>query len=172
MDTGKKLLQLRKMAGLTQEQLAEKLNISRQTLSKWETGSSKPDWDSMVCISRLFQISLDELALEEGETFQKENEEGITIADLMKINHQNKKESILLSSGMAFLLISILGVIMTFIVKISTLNIQYMLYRYIVVTDYSGELALDTGSFLPVYTAAAVSALIGIGLLLIYKKKE
>lgn len=40
MDLGRKIYQLRKLSGMTQEQLAEKLNITRQTLSKWENGVS------------------------------------------------------------------------------------------------------------------------------------
>lgn len=40
MDTGEKINQIRKMAGMTQEELAEKMNVSRQTISKWETGVS------------------------------------------------------------------------------------------------------------------------------------
>ena len=43
MEIGKKLHQLRKLAGMTQEQLAEKLNVSRQTISKWEAGTTMPD---------------------------------------------------------------------------------------------------------------------------------
>ena len=45
MELGKKIYQLRKLSGMTQEQLAEKLNISRQTLSKWENGTGMPDVD-------------------------------------------------------------------------------------------------------------------------------
>ena len=42
MQIGNKINQLRKLSGMTQEQLAEKLNVSRQTISKWESGSSSP----------------------------------------------------------------------------------------------------------------------------------
>ena len=55
MEVGKKIYQLRKLSGMTQEQLAEKLNISRQTLSKWENGTSMPDVESVVGRSMLFQ---------------------------------------------------------------------------------------------------------------------
>ena len=61
MDLGNKICELRKLSGITQEQLAEKLNISRQTLSKWEKGNSLPDIESIVNISKLFQIPLQEL---------------------------------------------------------------------------------------------------------------
>ena len=65
MELGKKIKQLRKFSGMTQEQLAEKLNISRQALSKWENGTSMPDVESVVRISMLFQISLEELLIKE-----------------------------------------------------------------------------------------------------------
>ena len=64
MNLGNKICELRKLSGITQEQLAEKLSISRQTLSKWEKGNSLPDIESIVNISKLFQISLQELLLE------------------------------------------------------------------------------------------------------------
>lgn len=50
------------MAGLTQEQLAEKTDVTRQTVSKWESGISTPDWESMIKISKLFNFTLDEFA--------------------------------------------------------------------------------------------------------------
>ena len=66
MQIGNKINQLRKLSGMTQEQLAEKLNVSRQTISKWESGSSSPDIESVVKVSEIFQVSLDDL-LKEGE---------------------------------------------------------------------------------------------------------
>lgn len=60
---GNRLYELRKKSGLSQENLAEKLNISRQTLSKWELGESTPDMEKLIAISDLFEISLDELML-------------------------------------------------------------------------------------------------------------
>ena len=56
----KKLQKLRKANGLSQEQLAEKLNVSRQAVSKWETGSV-PDMDNVIKISRFFDCTLDYL---------------------------------------------------------------------------------------------------------------
>lgn len=54
MEIGNKINQLRKLSGMTQEQLAEKLNVSRQTISKWESDSTSPDLESIVKISRIF----------------------------------------------------------------------------------------------------------------------
>lgn len=60
------LIQLRKLHHLSQEQLAEKLGVSRQTVSKWETGESSPDLTMSRSLAELFDISLDELAASEN----------------------------------------------------------------------------------------------------------
>ena len=52
MDLGENLYNLRKKKNLSQEEVAEKLNVTRQTISKWETGESKPDFDKIVQIGR------------------------------------------------------------------------------------------------------------------------
>lgn len=61
-----RLRQLRKNAGLSQEQLAEKLDISRQAVSKWEAGSSSPDIHNIVQLGKLYNISTDSILLEEA----------------------------------------------------------------------------------------------------------
>lgn len=63
MDFNNKLYELRKQKGLSQEELANRLNVSRQTISKWEVGDSSPDLEKLIAISDLFGISLDELVL-------------------------------------------------------------------------------------------------------------
>ena len=55
------IMQLRKAAGLSQEQLAEQIGVSRQTVSKWETGQSAPELEKLVALSRVFGISTDML---------------------------------------------------------------------------------------------------------------
>lgn len=55
------LTALRKAAGLTQEQLAEKLFVTRQAVSKWERDESRPDLDTVVAIAELFSVTTDEL---------------------------------------------------------------------------------------------------------------
>lgn len=60
-NVGDKIAQLRKQHGLTQEQLAEKLSISSQAVSKWETGITSPDISLLPEIAAIFFISVDEL---------------------------------------------------------------------------------------------------------------
>ncbi len=61
MDIGNKLQQSRTQAGLTQEQVAEALSISRQTISNWENEKTYPDIRSVIILSDLYQVSLDYL---------------------------------------------------------------------------------------------------------------
>ncbi|MBQ9200243.1 MAG: helix-turn-helix transcriptional regulator [Lachnospiraceae bacterium] len=61
MEFNNKLYELRKQKGFSQEELAHRLNVSRQTVSKWEVGESTPDMEKLVAISDLFEVSLDEL---------------------------------------------------------------------------------------------------------------
>lgn len=136
MKLGKQIHQLRKLAGMTQEQMAEKLNVSRQTISKWESETTLPDLDSMVHICRMFQISLDDLLLKEEEPMTERNEK-ITLEDLMEINHHNRRMTLLLVSGLIFLMVSALGIIFVAVIRSTTLSIEYMLYRYIAVGEYT-----------------------------------
>ena len=59
---------LRKQAGRSQEQLAEKLGVSRQAVTKWETGAGIPDIENIMAISMLFDISIDDLLSNERDS--------------------------------------------------------------------------------------------------------
>ena len=59
MTLGEKITHLRKKRGLSQEELAITLNISRQAVSKWETGEAKPDTDKVVALAEYFEVTTD-----------------------------------------------------------------------------------------------------------------
>ena len=61
MEIGKKIMELRKKNGLSQEELAEKIGVARQTISKWELGETSPDLKQAKELSKVFKVSLDEL---------------------------------------------------------------------------------------------------------------
>ncbi len=61
MTMGERIQLLRKAAGLSQEQLAESVGVSRQAVSKWETDQSSPDINNILALSRAFSVSTDEL---------------------------------------------------------------------------------------------------------------
>ena len=58
---GENIIFLRKRNGLTQEALSEKINVSRQTVAKWERGESEPDCSSLMRLSSLFDVTIDAL---------------------------------------------------------------------------------------------------------------
>ena len=90
MEFNNKLYELRKQKGFSQEELANRLNVSRQTISKWEVGESTPDMEKLVAISDLFEISLDELVL------NKVPEEADTSAQVVKSEfYSDIKENVL-----------------------------------------------------------------------------
>lgn len=68
MNFHKALQKLRKERGMSQEELGEKLGVSRQTISKWEGASAYPDMLNLMTISRFFEISVDELISGQKET--------------------------------------------------------------------------------------------------------
>lgn len=82
MNLGERLFELRKAKNLTQDDMAEKLNVTRQTVSKWETNQSTPDFDKIVPLCELFEIGTEELL-----TGKKPNTE-----DIQKQEEKQEKE--------------------------------------------------------------------------------
>lgn len=76
---------LRKTKGLTQEKLAIRLNVVRQTISKWEKGLSVPDADMLLRIARVFEVSVGELL---GAKLDNEADINIVAEQLSRINEQ------------------------------------------------------------------------------------
>lgn len=68
MVISEKIYELRKKSNLSQEQLANELGVSRQAISKWESGQSVPDTDKLVAISEYFNVTLDYLVKDKMET--------------------------------------------------------------------------------------------------------
>ncbi len=72
MELGKQIKECRQAAGLSQEELAERVYVSRQTISNWENDKSYPDVHSLVLLSEIFQISLDKLIKGDIERMREE----------------------------------------------------------------------------------------------------
>lgn len=106
MSLGERLYELRKKKGLSQEEVAEKLNVTRQSVSKWETDESKPDFDKIVPICELYEISTNELL--NGTKEEKEEKE------VEVINKDNKKKRALFITSAIFLyFLSIIWIIVS-----------------------------------------------------------
>ena len=69
------LKELRNGEGLTQEQLAEKLNVSRRTVSRWETGSNMPDLDLLIEMADFYHVNIRELLNGERDSEKMNKEE-------------------------------------------------------------------------------------------------
>ena len=66
MEIANRLVELRRSHGLSQEELAARLGVSRQAVSKWERAESSPDTDNLIALARLYGVSLDGLLLHEA----------------------------------------------------------------------------------------------------------
>ena len=110
MKFNEKLVMLRKQHNLSQEQVAEKLGVARQTISKWELGETTPEMDKLIVISKLYNITLDEL--------MKEENEGKVVNDLNNTNSQKLAGmtiKILKGIGIFILIVAILYVLLMII---------------------------------------------------------
>lgn len=85
MDISKRLQELRKKAGYSQEQVAEKLGLSRQAISKWESGQGKPEIDNVVKLTELYDVSADYILL------GIENITTASVTEKKKINKEYRK---------------------------------------------------------------------------------
>ena len=129
MTIAEKIKQLRKDNSMTQEDLAEKLNVSRQTISKWETSVTIPDADNIVAISKLFNITTDELLDYRVETVQKKKQfimdmavllfgiiGFIVFAILLMTNQIDETSSVITINGYGIAAIHFLILIIAFII--------------------------------------------------------
>ena len=122
MEFNNKLYNLRKQKGLSQEELANRLNISRQTVSKWEVGESTPDMEKLVALSDLFEISLDELVMDKipshvGEISTKSEIVNFLNEKVLTDENKQKAKRGLKIAGVVFgiiLLIDIISMIVYF----------------------------------------------------------
>ncbi len=115
MKLSEKIIALRSKHQMSQGDLAEKLNVSRQSVSKWETGASTPDLDKIIAMSELFHVTVDELVKETQElgkesTFKQEN-----VVSNEYSEQQNKEGKIILRivAGIILLCLAIIYYILS-----------------------------------------------------------
>ncbi len=107
MDFGTQVKKLRNSRHLTQEQLALKLNVSRQTISSWENNRNLPDLEMVVTLSQTFQISLDQLILGDPSMTDKLVKDG---SEMRKIKITLYVTLVMILAGVGcFLLFSMIG---------------------------------------------------------------
>lgn len=94
---GKFILQLRKEQGLTQSQLAEKLNVTNKAISKWERGLGAPDISLLRNLSGIFKVSINELLIgEKIESLTKEQSDNILVESILSYQKNNTNKNITL----------------------------------------------------------------------------
>ncbi len=120
---------IRKSKGLSQEELAVKLNVVRQTLSKWERGLSVPDSDMLICISEVLETPVSTLL---GETVVESKVDDLkAISEKLEvINLQLAKSNAMRRKTFQWLLISLCVVIVTISAVLIALNSPYLGWDY------------------------------------------
>lgn len=99
MNIGEKLFELRKEKNLSQEEVAEKLNVTRQSVSKWETGQSTPDFDKILPLCELYEITTEELLTgKKPEVVNVEDNGANNIEENSEENIRNKTADVVSSS--------------------------------------------------------------------------
>src|SRR5690554_8238589 len=105
-----KIQSLRKSNMLSQEQLAEKLQVSRQAISKWELGETIPETEKIVLISRLFSVSIDYLLKDEIDEDVKHDNENKSVRS-MSVKKMSASSLVFVMTAISFigLLVSKIG---------------------------------------------------------------
>ncbi len=144
MDFGEKLKALRTERGLTQEQLAAKLYVSRTAVSKWETGGGSPNLDSLQAVARLFDVSVDDL---------------LSTDDLIVLARDERRSTARSNGFLAFGLLDVLAVLFAFLPLYGVRDGSFV--RMASLAEYGASVGLGV-SF--VCIAAAVGALVAVGI--------
>lgn len=113
------LKNLRKEKGLSQEELAERLHIVRQTISKWEKGLSVPDADILIRIAEIFETSVSTLL---GDTVEPSNDRNIVAQKLEQLNAllaEKNKRGRRIWRAVTIILISIVVIVLLFLFNFS-----------------------------------------------------
>ncbi|MBR3840056.1 MAG: helix-turn-helix transcriptional regulator [Erysipelotrichales bacterium] len=118
MTFGERLIELRKQKNLSQEQLAEIMDVSRQSISKWETDKAYPEMNRLVFMSDYFGVSLDYLMRGEEEkmkstTYQAENMMVVWNTFVSNLNDKQKRMFIFMY-GLVALVLVLLAVFLTY----------------------------------------------------------
>ena len=137
---GKILIDLREKKGYTQKDLADKLNVSDKAVSRWETGSSIPYVETLVRISKLFKINLQDLIVAASST--DESDENLVQDIIKEFTKRDKKKNKIIQFILAVTLMIILILIIT-IIFTHTYN-RFKVYK---VGIESNEIVAKTGMY-------------------------
>lgn len=106
-----KLVSLRKQKGLTQMELAEKLNVSRQAISRWEVGAAVPSTDNLKVLGDLYGVSFDYLLNDDAEDSSKITQNQEPVPGEQSKKSEGKKHMIILLSAVVTVVVMAVAVI-------------------------------------------------------------
>ncbi|MCI2111360.1 MAG: helix-turn-helix domain-containing protein [Bacilli bacterium] len=130
MTTGQKITKLRKANDITQEELADKLGVSRQSVSKWESDLAYPETDKLIALATLFNCSVDYL-LKDGEAEKQADKQADDRARGEAPKAKKKAADIINMKGMPLAISTLAFAVLGFIVlAVSRLDIPYGYYGY------------------------------------------
>lgn len=133
MNIGQRLFELRKAKQLSQEEVAEKLNVTRQTVSKWETDQSTPDFDKIVPICNLYEITADELFNGQKEIDNLEENEDNTEFVKRKKAKNIGKGILLYFIGIVWIMISVPVLTMNPVIAAAVMLIIFGIATFLIV---------------------------------------
>ena len=113
MILAEKIVRLRKQVGWSQEELAEKMNVSRQSVSKWESTNSIPDLNRIIILAEIFDVSTDFLLKDENEAFDSRDESRepdyiqVSLEQAVKYIENKREVSALVTKGVMLCLCSV-----------------------------------------------------------------
>ena len=159
-----KIQQLRKQNGMSQEKLAQLLGVSRQSVSKWESGQSLPEIDKIIQLSNIFEVTTDYLLKDVSEEkcidiLRKEKEKEV-------LSHHT---SLMFKVGFTMFSVGVIAIAVFWI-----LSIVYPTYRVMwdgtLLTGFSGFLILHEVT--PVFIFFCIVGTIGLGTIILEKKNK
>lgn len=137
MTINEKLVQLRKSKGWSQEDLAEKLNVSRQAISRWENGTALPDAENLLQLSHLYDVSSDYLLNDDYEG--DDDLPRVKTVEEKLDNTVKKNQKFLLSAAIAFIVAAVafliaaidqLNTVFVIAAVVSAIGSGISVYRY------------------------------------------
>lgn len=144
MSIGKRLLSLRQQKGMSQEELANQLHVSRQTISKWESDLSLPDMKTMLDISDFFQISITELLGIEEDNHNHSIEQiydqtKIVLDNLQKENQRRKTRDYIIIGVCVACMVLVSSLYFLNLIKPRTVSSKTTVHEYVINNSSSEE---------------------------------
>ena len=149
---GNFLKNLRKKKGITQEMLAEKLNVSGRTVSRWETGNNMPDISLLIELAEFYDISIPEIVNGERKN-EKMNEEVKEVAQTLSAYADFEKEN-LIKKIQSQSIIGVIALMIYCILDFGGMPEKHTLLRYL--SSYSLTLVFVTPITILLYTTGAI----------------